>query len=126
MKTIRPKPQGFKPKPTRPNPPVACKNPSASILNPACRPRPKRLYWRIKRIRPLERLTQRESEVADLLAEGWDPGRAAGLLGISVERLRHHTRRIRRKLEIEGRTRISLWELGFGLPGRPPKPAKQG
>lgn len=123
METIRPKPQRFKPKPARPDPPASGKTP-ASILRPACRPRPKRLYWRIKRIRPRESLSQREAEVADLLAEGWGPARAASLLGISVERLAIHARRIRRKLEIEDRTSVRLWELGFGLPGRPPKPGK--
>ena len=124
MKTLRSKPKGFKPKPARHPPPASGKNAQASNLNPASRPRPQRLYWRIARLQPRERLTRREAEVADLLAEGWDPSRAASLLGISAKRFAHHTRRIRRKLKIEGRTRIRLWQLGFGLPGRPPKPGK--
>jgi len=79
----------------------------------------------MKLVRPRERLTPREAQVADLLAEGWDPGRAADCLGLSLERLVIFSRRIRRKLKIEGKTDVNLWKLGFGLPGRPPKAGKR-
>ena len=112
----RPKLQHFKPKPSSHNHP--------SILNPPTHPRPVRQYRLMKVVRPRERLTHREAQVADLLAEGWDPTRAADCLGLSIERLVYFSRRIRRKLKIEGRTDLCLWELGFGLPGRPPKAGK--
>ena len=100
-----PKRKGFKPKPTLYQPPNS---------------HPARAYRRQKLVRPRERLTPREAQVADLLAEGWDPGRAADCLGLSLERLVYFSRLIRRKLKIEGRTDLSLWALGFGDP-RPPE-----
>jgi DNA-binding CsgD family transcriptional regulator len=109
---IEPKPPGF--------------NLQSLILNHPAHPKQARAYRRLKLVQPHERLNPREAQVADLLAEGWNPGRAADFLGLSLEQLVYFSRRIRRKLGIEGRTDLSLWELGFGDPGRPPKGRKQG
>ena len=117
MKSNQTKPPHFKPKLSSFN--------HLAILNPGTLSKPKRRYRRIKRIRPRERLTAREALVADLLAEGWNPTRAADCLGLSPERLVYFSHRIRRKLEIKGRTDVRLWELGFGDKGRPPKNRKQ-
>lgn len=63
---------------------------------------------------PRERLTLREIQVADMLAEGLSARLISSSMGIAPKATKRYIQSIRRKLWIQGELSETLWEMGFG------------
>ena len=70
-------------------------------------------------------LTPREQEVLQLLADGFRYKEIAGVMGISLDTVREHSRRIYSKLHVSSRTEAVVKYLG-GQTSRPPKAESAG
>jgi DNA-binding CsgD family transcriptional regulator len=77
-------------------------------------PKNVRLFKRDMPVDPRERLSLREAQIADMLAEGWSPRLIASSMGVSYEATNHYLKRIRRKLWVKGDLGEALWRMGFG------------
>jgi len=77
-------------------------------------PKNVRFFKRNMPVDPRERLTLREGQIADMLAEGWSPPLIASSMGISYEATNHYCKKIRRKLWLKGDLGEELWRIGFG------------
>jgi DNA-binding NarL/FixJ family response regulator len=63
----------------------------------------------------LERLTARESEVADMVAQGRSNREIAAWLGVSVGTVRTHVDHILAKLGVHSRAQIAVWAVASGV-----------
>jgi len=63
----------------------------------------------------LDELTERELDVLQLLARGWDNHRIAEELAISERTVRFHLRNIYDKLGLKSRTEAAVWAVRQGL-----------
>jgi DNA-binding NarL/FixJ family response regulator len=66
----------------------------------------------------LPQLTAREHEVLELLARGWDNGRIAAALYLSLGTVKHHISSILTKLNAENRLQAAVRAVQQGLIGR--------
>ena len=77
-------------------------------------PKNVRFFKRNMPVDPRERLSMREGQIADMLAEGWSPPLIASSMGISYEATNNYCKKIRRKLWLKGDLGEELWRIGFG------------
>jgi DNA-binding CsgD family transcriptional regulator len=77
-------------------------------------PKNVRFFKRNKPLVPRRRLSRREAQIADMLAEGMSPPLIASSMGVSYDATQKYIREIRRKLRIKGDLGAELWILGFG------------
>lgn len=63
----------------------------------------------------LQKLTDRETEVLQLVALGWNNQDIAAKLGINERTVRVHVTRILHKLDLHNRTQAALFALRYGL-----------
>ncbi len=63
----------------------------------------------------LQDLTEREKDVLELLARGWDNQQIAADLGLSVQTVRNYVSRIYEKLDLHSRAEAVVWARERGL-----------
>ena len=60
-------------------------------------------------------LTERESEVLDLISQGKRPAEIAEALYLSINSIKTHTRNLYRKINVTNRTEAALWGVDHGF-----------
>jgi DNA-binding NarL/FixJ family response regulator len=67
-----------------------------------------------------EELTEREAEVAELMARGFTNAAIAGQLNVSSATVSSHVAHILAKLGFRSRAQVAAWTVARHLAGRPP------